>query len=189
MEFRLHYSGLLNTNSDKKHTHSIRKYFHHQLKVLASEKPLMGLLSVHKPKKIINEIPFIPLLSEKMKPKVSLDILLIRYQIESHLLTKNSDVDNQLKVIFDALSCPQSINQADQKWFNEENKEDIYCLLENDKFVTSVRAETDRLLWSKELETTDNVKIANEWRNKSLVIIKVGFKVQEPSFDDIGGLS
>jgi len=110
MEFRLHYQGILksgNGGNTVKNKHDIRKYFHTQLKILAEESPFKSLLQVSTSKKKIKDIGFIPLFAEEMKPRVSLDILLLSHHKEHHLLKENSDIDNQLKILFDALSCPQ----------------------------------------------------------------------------------
>jgi hypothetical protein len=195
MEFRVHYKGLIKVgkSADKKHKHKIRQYIHKQLIILAKEAPYEGLLKHYKPVKKIKKINFIPLFTNEMGTKVGLDILLLRTQIGG-LLTQGSDVDNQLKTLFDGLKCPQD-GEVDEDWIPEKDEEDgLYCLLEDDKLITRVSVETDRLLLPEKLKTeeTEKSREFNEEREPKrevLVIMKFTIKLTNPTFDEIGYFS
>lgn len=180
MEFRLHYQGIIKSGfqSNTVNKHEIRIYLHSQLKILAEEKPFKTLLTKYTDRKNIKGIDYIPLLAKKMEPIVSLDILLLSHHKESHLLKRTGDIDNKLKTIFDALSCP-----LDEQVKEYLEQAECYCLLEDDNLVTRVSVETDRLLCYNNSKKGNNL---NESNNDVLAIIKVYYKIGAPLFDDIG---
>ncbi len=67
------------------------------------------------------------------------------------------DIDNRLKTLFDALQCPD-INQVKPVKQSFVDKQPFFCLLENDKLITSVNIKTHTLLRS-ENETDVSVLI------------------------------
>lgn len=206
-KFSLYYRGKLTKNNETKR--EVRRFFHHQLKILAKDKGYEAYFKQNQKEYSKKEqeakrsylekgFSFIPLLTKTMEVQVVLDILILRYfKLENHLLTPCSDIDNQIKVIFDALSCPQKDNQVNEKWKPyEDEKEGIYCLLENDIIVNSYSAEAGHLLLSEELEKIEQLKEpgeisfsknpnlkSEEFQNQSVVIIKVDAKINNPLFD------
>jgi hypothetical protein len=61
------------------------------------------------------------------------------------LITHGGDIDNRIKVMFDGLKMPKQVKElGDYAMGADENP--FFCLLEDDKLVTSVSVTTDRLI-------------------------------------------
>lgn len=58
------------------------------------------------------------------------------------LLSHGGDIDNRLKTLFDALSVPQA-NQVPK---NFGLPDPVYCVLEDDRLVTSIEVRAEQLL-------------------------------------------
>lgn len=87
---------------------------------------------------------FLPLVRENLLLKCGLKILFLRKE-DAGRVYQGGDLDNRLKTLFDALSVPQA-NQIPQSERNNLVDDPMYCLLEDDAFITSVSVETHRLL-------------------------------------------
>jgi hypothetical protein len=180
MEFHLIYQGELPAASGKgKRTrtpekHAIRKVFHKQLAQLWKTHPfLYGFLDEvgppDKPRHNYGDryarcgYRFVPLVSEFFMVACALDILFLRRDGPGALVKSGGDIDNRLKVLFDALRMPQTCDEVcGESPGPEENP--FYCLLEDDSLITQVRVDTNWLLTPPG---------ANEHVNDVHLIIKV----------------
>jgi hypothetical protein len=88
---------------------------------------------------------FVPLISEVGGFTCSLDILFLRRDNPGGLIRSGGDIDNRIKVLLDGLRMPTDIRELGG--FQIELDEDpFFCLLEDDKLVTTVSVITDRLI-------------------------------------------
>jgi len=192
MEFRLLYSGKLlgaaRNNPRVAQKHAIRKAFHPQLKQLwathhnlvelagvagaqntpydantrvdASDRIAAGLNYLAKWEH--SGYKFLPLVTEKLRLRCSLDILFLRPE-EPRFLIKSGDLDARLKTVFDALRIP-----ADRGEIGEASpaadETPFYCLLEDDKLISEIHVTTDRLLLlpeEREVDANDVFLVVN----------------------------
>ncbi len=105
---------------------------------------------------------YIPLLTKKMDARCGLDILFLRPE-EPGLIIRGGDLDNRMKVLFDALRLPNNLAEAGGKEA-EEGDEPVYCLLEDDRLISEVRIVTDHLLMlphSRQLDANDVFLVIN----------------------------
>lgn len=162
MQFRLIYEGKLpsagRANTRNKEKHQIRKVFHKQLSQLwQNQKILSRYLSVDNPntqsgvdmmadKHKISDFRFLPLTNDYFGSLAcSLDILFLSHDQPGDLIKHGGDIDNRIKVLFDALRMP--LNKAELKGEMPEKDEDpFFCLLQDDRQITEVKITTDRLL-------------------------------------------
>jgi hypothetical protein len=99
---------------------------------------------------------YIPLVTEEMGVRCSLDILFLRPE-EPGLIIKGGDLDNRMKTLFDSLRVPNNLAEAGGEK-GKEGDEPIYCLLEDDRLISEIRIVTDHLLMlphSQELNAND----------------------------------
>ena len=162
MQFRLIYQGQLPSAGRKetrnKEKHLIRKVLHKQLAQLWQCQPV---LSRYLAKGTIDESPgqkmtpsriemcdfrFLPLLHEYFGALAcALDILFLRRDLPGDLIKYGGDIDNRIKVLFDALRVPQEPYELEgQK--PEKGENPFFCLLQDDRQITGVNINTDRLL-------------------------------------------
>jgi len=75
----------------------------------------------------------------------ALDILFLRREGPGSLIRSGGDIDNRLKVLFDALRMPQTCDEVcgDSPTPDEDP---FFCLLEDDKLISKVAVETNWLL-------------------------------------------
>jgi hypothetical protein len=175
MKFRLTYTGPLQSSQGEPrvgqkvpmagHKHDIRRKFHKQLERLwetnkflresaafATDYGLpMKLYNQREPLKEIiaqlycrNGYRFVPLVREGWFLQCSLDILFLRCDPPGSLLT-GGDLDNRVKTLIDALRLPMSLQELGGNT-PQSDEDPFFCLLEDDKQVTSLRVETDTLL-------------------------------------------
>lgn len=165
MEFRLIYTGALPAASTKNkrrdEKHEIRKVLHKQLVELWHQHPFLRAYTGGRvPKRIPDgklvpmmyymaerfprrDFLFLPLL--RLLPRVvcSLDILFLRRDKAGSVIS-SGDIDNRIKVLFDALRLP-TVDEV--KGFSPEQHEvPFLCLLEDDSLITELKVTTDRLL-------------------------------------------
>ena len=151
----------------REHKHDIRMEFHHQLKhlwkIAPAIKDLQGgydILGIPRPEgqnKLIDQPlfrdvlaeqyiiagqKFVPLVVEAVGLNCSIDVLMLRQDRPGGVL-KPRDIDNRLKVLFDALRVPRNATEFTPA---PEGNEPIFVLLEDDSLVSNVRVETDDLL-------------------------------------------
>jgi hypothetical protein len=63
-------------------------------------------------------------------------------------MESGGDIDNQVKVIVDALRRPKRDDEMPHKEDDDITPNPLYCLLEDDKLITGLRVKTDRLLFT-----------------------------------------
>lgn len=163
MEFYLTYQGPLKSNGDSDHKQEIRNYFKPQLEKLweipplDSHKEYLKIESLKEVKNCILErsgFYFAPLVNQKLKLLCQLDVLLLWQEEPGQILGHGGDIDNRLKTLFDALSIPthDQIKQIQTK-LSDDKEKPFYCLLEDDKLITSVNVKTHTLLYPQEQDS------------------------------------
>lgn len=90
---------------------------------------------------------FLPLINEDSGVGCSLDILFMRRDPPGSLIKSGGDIDNRIKVLFDALRMPRNDSEIHGDAADDPNP--FLCLLEDDRLITDVRVTTDRLLRPK----------------------------------------
>lgn len=162
VEFHLVYQGKLPAASQSatraREKHDIRKVFHRQLASLWDTHPF--LVNMFKEKRpgyeISNQMAlaqryarcgyhFLPLISGFFSLACSLDILFLRRDGPGSLVKSGGDIDNRIKVLFDALRMPQTCDEicGDSP---AEDETPFFCLLEDDKLISKVQIDTNWLL-------------------------------------------
>ena len=97
----------------------------------------------------------LPLITERLALACSLDILFLRRDEPGKIIQSGGDIDNRIKVLFDALRIPRDCNEV--AGFSPDADEDpLYCLLEDDTLINEVRVNTDRLLLPMEDGESEN---------------------------------
>ena len=153
MEFRLTYEGKLLSRAKPPDVHAIRKKFHKQLKRLWDEHPVLRGHStspvICPPRKEIiteNDFNWLPIVTKKNGLVCGLDILMLRKGPPGGTIT---DIDNQLKTIFDALRKAhdvQELGTEDGKQQPSEDENPFCVLLQDDRFITHLSVTSDILL-------------------------------------------
>ena len=116
---------------------------------------------------------FVPLATKKYDLVCELDILFLRAEPPGTLFTNTAgDLDNRLKLLFDALRIPAP-NELSPTDVPSETQQPFFCLLEDDKLVTSFRVESERLLDTP--EQSSQVKL----------VIRVTIKTRRVSWSTI----
>lgn len=170
MEFRLIYHGRLPAQSSGgggahiEQKHSIRREFHAQLKELWRQNAFLRKRAasrhiVEEGEKRVSDrtnldiiadehrlsgYRFVPLVSEREGLACSLDVLFLRRDHPGNLIRSGGDIDNRIKVLFDALRKPKD-NEV-EKWPPAEGENPFFVLLEDDLLINEVSVTTDRLL-------------------------------------------
>jgi hypothetical protein len=92
---------------------------------------------------------FLPLIGnafgEGYETACALDILFLRRDQPGNLVEHGGDIDNRIKVLFDALKMPQQCEEVD-KSLPGPDEDPFFVLLENDSLISEVKVTTDRLL-------------------------------------------
>jgi hypothetical protein len=159
MEFHLIYEGSLpaagqgGKKTRAREKHDIRKVFHKQLASLWKTHPFLYGFSGGNDKDIRALASryarcgynFLPLVSEWFMVACSLDILFFRRDGPGSLVKSGGDIDNRIKVLFDALRMPQTCDEV-CKDVPGPDEDPFYCLLEDDKLISNVRVDTNWLL-------------------------------------------
>jgi len=94
---------------------------------------------------------YVPLLICTLGASCELDILFLRRERPGKLITKprdefGGDLDNRLKLFFDALRCPRNANEIPSNMAPETSEVPFLCLLEDDSLITRFQVESDTLL-------------------------------------------
>lgn len=154
MSLWLTYEGPL--PGEKKHCrgikHQIRKQIHQQLKELIEDYDHTLVNSAFTPaSKIIKDFYFAPLVVDSLHMICELDITFRRREKPGSLITKprdeyGGDLDNRLKIFFDALRMPQRDDELPEDVTPEDDEHLFYCLLEDDALITRFQVETAPLL-------------------------------------------
>lgn len=88
---------------------------------------------------------FVPLLTAYRGLACALDILFLRRDAPGRVI-QGGDIDNRLKVLFDGLRIPVDCGEIPKSWIPEETETPLFCLLDDDKIITTLNVTTDRLL-------------------------------------------
>jgi hypothetical protein len=159
MRFTLTYRGpLLGSKSGVMHKHEVRRALHPQLCELWRHEPLS-----HRSDDWLRPTPgsggpeaqtalvdvaghsFAVLVRARLKLVAELDVLLLRPEAPGGILL-HADIDNRLKTLFDALRCPGTAQELPAGYSPSDDERPLHCLLEDDRLITRVNVETDRLL-------------------------------------------
>jgi hypothetical protein len=162
VDFRLIYQGRLpaegRSDTRAADKHRIRQAFHPQLRELWNQHPQLKAYQ-KKPdwSKIGSQMEqraenfsrcgyrFVPLVTWEEDIACSLDILFLRRDSPGNLVRSGGDIDNRIKVLFDALRMPDGCKELAGN-APGEGEDPFFCLLENDSMITGVNVATDRLL-------------------------------------------
>jgi len=152
LEFRLIYEGALSSGQGKhagpKEKHEFRRQLHPQLRELwrqdrhlkhYGEAHLSGKSGPTYLEHIAKRFSrggtgFIPLITEATGYWCSLNVLFLRRDMPGYVVDNYGDLDNRLKILFDALAVPTTTDGLPSNADGDENP--IYCLLENDRLIT-----------------------------------------------------
>ena len=165
MQFRLVYRGQLpparwEEDTRRKEKHLIRKELHKQLKGLWQTHALLKQWSTpfseNDPRSVASGIAdyfgkfgfkWVPLINERYGLACALDILFLRRDEPGNVIKAGGDIDNRLKVLFDALRVPAEPKEIEGFSPESDGSENpFYCLLQSDALINEIRVETDRLL-------------------------------------------
>lgn len=103
----------------------------------------------------VEEIGIIPIATEANGLVCSLDVQLLMPQFHGII---HGDVDNRLKTLIDALTKPKR-GQLVKKPEDEPDPNPLYVLLEDDKLITGLKINVDRLLYPMEDKQDDMIAI------------------------------
>jgi len=140
------------------HKHEVRRTLHPQLRELWSHEPLCyksdtWLGAAHDSEAeeagvALREVAgrsFAVLVQAPLKLVAELDILLLRPEDPGAIL-QHADIDNRLKTLFDALRRPVTAQEIPRDWSPTNEEQPLHCLLDDDRLITRVNVDTDRLL-------------------------------------------
>jgi hypothetical protein len=168
MQFRLIYQGKLpsgGAETQRKWKHEIRRTIHQQLLELWTVHPFLKRFTEGRVPKnfpdmsetvsvmhdMAEKFPkygsfrFLPLIRNSSGVACALDILFLRRDEPGQLVRSGGDIDNRIKVLFDALRMPQETPEI--RGFDPQAGEDPFlCLLQDDRLITEFNVTTDRLL-------------------------------------------
>lgn len=118
-----------------------------------------------------------PLVTKKFWLVCELDILFLRTELPGSLFTTNhaGDLDNRLKVLFDALRVPNDDSELPAGVQPERDEDPLFCLLEDDKLITTVRLESERLY----------AGTIGHQQNRVRLVVKVTVKAQQLAWSTI----
>ncbi len=117
---------------------------------------------------------FVPLARKDWKLHCKLQILLLR-QDGINSAVSAGDIDNRVKTIIDALTKPAHLNQLPQNESPSNGEDPFYCLLEDDRLVTSLEVESDILLLSNFPNNYAHVVISAEIRPHTVDTFNLSF--------------
>jgi hypothetical protein len=174
MEFHLIYAGGLlrssaNTRRRPWEKHSIRRHLHGQLKRLWETHPALShhgnrMVEIDHNEVVLNPpkpflevmahryeksgIGFIPVMTEANGLVCSLDILFLRPEKPGSIRDSAGDIDNRIKTLIDALRIPADGSEMKRREGDDPDPNPMYCLLQDDKLITTLNVKTDRLLFT-----------------------------------------
>lgn len=176
MRFRLTYEGHLKATQDRpepgktdrraEHKHGIRRHFHRQLKHFFETDKFLSGPHFEVPKQLqetfgvgdnalrarAEVLPhlyqefgyrFVPLVRDEEFLSCALRILLLRRDSPGAIYNLG-DIDNRIKTVLDALRRPRNAKEVRDP--PGEGEDPFFVLLEDDRQVTHLEVETDRLL-------------------------------------------
>jgi len=176
MHLTLTYRGPLHAQSSndtrKNEKQAMRRQFHKQMLDLRETHPALdGIIgkwrTLDKPDQIrnsandfvtaydVDRFRFIPIVTKRSFLCCELDILFLRKEPAGYIIDRESgDIDNRIKVLFDALRMPKEQEIPDKDW-PYVNESPFFCLLEDDALITGFKIETDRLLYPPATSETE----------------------------------
>lgn len=93
-----------------------------------------------------NGYQFVPLVRKDWGLLCTLEILFMRHEPPGGVLAWPGDLDNRVKTLIDALRKPTNGAELHGNETPAEGETPFFCLLEDDKLVSGLAVETDRLL-------------------------------------------
>jgi hypothetical protein len=164
IDFTLTYDGPLPSggkSSAVETKQAIRRQLHPQLEAWWKTGQLAATLESIKQNKTLwdtiiadqftknpfSDFSFLPIVPKFLDVVCSLDVLFLRPEEPGNFIKNDGDIDNRLKVLFDALRMPKDrgeIPAGDTPQPNEKPR--FYCLLEDDSLITKVTVRAQRLL-------------------------------------------
>lgn len=121
----------------------------------------------------VGNCKFVSLVHPYLKIFAELDVLLLRAGVPGSILVGGGDIDNRIKTLFDALRAPDKTQELPAGWNPGEGESPLFCLLADDRLITRVNVETDRLLVP--LAEVSHVKL----------VIRVRIKAASPTWGSI----
>ena len=160
MQFTLYYRGKLKSNAGPADKHLLRQHFHRQLKDLWTQPPLSDFVRFLHPERRndlgipleisilrnLHGFEFAPLVCEKISLVAELEVHMLWPQAPGAIVSAGGDIDNRLKTLFDSLKMPSEATALPKGAVPELDERPFYCLLEDDRLITRISVETDRLL-------------------------------------------
>jgi hypothetical protein len=166
MRFRLLYSGNLlrpASQSDPRawEKHSLRLHFHSQLMRLWETNLALKAYAYKYYDEGFEHVPFltrladnysrggigfIPLITSANGLVCELDILFLRPSLPGQLVGHGGDIDNRIKTLLDSLRIPDSKDQMKKKDSDAPDPNPMYCLLQDDSLITTLKVTTDTML-------------------------------------------
>jgi hypothetical protein len=161
VRFTLTYDGPLHIGNKAQGKQEVRESLHPQLRDLWQHAPLAGSTQLltwegeggepgHPGLSVITRVKdqvFAALVCKELRLSAELDVLFLRAG-KAGVLIGQGDIDNRLKVLFDALSVPRPQMAENAPCSDGLGTEDspLFTLLEDDELVTRVNVDTARLL-------------------------------------------
>jgi hypothetical protein len=156
MEFRLLYKGPLKSASSSsprpEEAHAIRMALSIQLREYWRGHPHLSHMfdpNFRTSKSVVQTLgdqfdrnghKFVPLMNREYEQYCTLHILFLRRGTPGKIVV-GGDLDNRLKILFDALKVPDT-----SKGLGVSTGEPIFCLLQDDDQITTINLVADRLL-------------------------------------------
>ncbi len=179
MNFTLTYDGNLYPKKKKKkndikdeyikHKQEIRRVFHHQLQELWKGSPVDPSKKESENIRVeIGDYRFFPIVPAGLEAVAELQIIMLRPEKPpGYIIDHGGDIDNCLKTLFDSLTIPHKseIPNGDEP---KDNEDPFFCLLRDDKLITSLSITTDRLLEPGKLKS--HVKLIIRVQTKAVPI-------------------
>lgn len=96
----------------------------------------------------IGNFRFVPFITRSNWLACELEILFLRCEPPGYIVDGESgDIDNRIKVLFDALRMPLEANELPGSAIPEAGERPFYCLLADDSLITAFKLESERLLY------------------------------------------
>ena len=183
VRFTLNYAGPLRGSGGglSVHKHELRRQFHPQLRELWQHEPLSHLADrwlirgdhdeAGGALREVADRTFAVVVRHDIRLTAELDILLLRPEAPGAIMQR-ADIDNRLKTLFDALRRPSMAQEIPPAWAPAADESPLYCLLDDDRLITRVNVETDRLLAPA---SSDDVRLT----------VRVQLGVSSPTFASI----
>jgi hypothetical protein len=155
VRFTLTYDGILPSSAEAPFKQKIREVLHPQLKELWTHEPLahhadsfLGVDTDSTKTSVLRQVGghfFAPVVTPVLHLMAELRVEMLRPEPAGGIITNQGDLDNRLKTLFDALRVPSPQEITDGAMLSSA-AEPVFTLLDDDRLVTAVSVETDRLL-------------------------------------------